>query len=68
VLSELSCKRLTPSTPDIDVGDAAVKPKDNCRNIVESSAAVTLHVASKDMAKNFVTLENVRDVLCVLND
>jgi len=47
--------------------DAAFKPRDNCRNVVESSAAVTLHVVSEQMVMYYMTSENVLDALRVLN-
>ena len=37
-------------------------------NVAQSFVAVTLHVVSKEMVKYFMTLGNVRDVLCVLNE
>jgi len=41
--------------------------RDNCENVIKSSAAVTLHVVSEQMMVYSKTLENVIDVFCVLN-
>jgi len=68
-LSALSYKRLAPCTPDADVSDTALKLRDNCRNVTELYAVfLTLHVISKEMVKYFLTLQNVCDILCILNE
>jgi len=67
-LSALSYK-LAPCTPDADVSNTALKLRDNCRNVTELYAVfLTFHVISKEMVKYFLTLQNVCDILCILNE
>ena len=49
------------ATPDVDVGDAALKRRLQERRRIVSVA--TLHVVSKEMVMYSMTLENVRDSL-----
>jgi len=55
------------TTLDIDDDDAASNERDNCRNVVKSSTAVTLHVVSEQIVMYSMMPENVLGVLMQSN-